>query len=1306
MFSTMPQTSSTLRCRNRTLDHRPEPLRWWILATLAILLAFPMASAMAQSGSGSANKGRRAALGTSCGQCTGDLNDDGLLNELDLMVFEVYRAGFPQNLCADFDGDESVGENDRQYLKYLISESTGACNGACGGTMRNCFSEGEPGETGAEGCKDPRCCSVVCEIDPLCCSIVWDGGCVTVAERICRPDEPGTLPDIGNSFCEHEFRPPALDCVHRFDWQTYPGCSDLRCSTLVCSLDPACCRSDWDETCIDIARRQCQEPCTNESIRDYVCDQIPECCGVYDEVDGRFVTNWDADCTMAAAEWARIAPEGLNLQYFPSNGLLCDPLGDEGRPLDVQLETMQALVCKVLGEYCAPAGDGAFDANIGACLAVIERNYPGCIDLFADGDWDAACAQIADQLCRWPDAADIGLGDCLRSHDGGGCVDGYCTSVVCELDPACCASDWDAACVELAAIRCVLVPTPASGRVGVRVVGATSVRDENQFGCGSSSAGPCCYENFNAYCDDPACCQLVCSYDAYCCDVRWDEHCARLATDGCTLLADQCTCGPKLIQFGPPKRSCFEPRLLESQWQTGCADSDCCNAVCYVDPFCCEVRWDDICAEGAIQVCVEICYDQFGAPVPCYPECGDAFSGSCFVEHATGGCDDLQCCQNVCAIDPKCCDEFWDAPCVELAAVSCNECGDIYAGSCLAPNTTPACADAVCCNAVCDIDPYCCTNRWDSACASGAFGLEACAVADNCGSPTARGCFIASITPGCGDGDCCQLICDEYDSWCCEVRWDAICAEQAFAFCDPPVPGGTRDPCDVRHSNPGCNDPQCASAICSIAGFEYCCVNRWDDACVQAAQALCIGLYECPGPGDCKKSHSTPLCDDPSCCNAVCTYDPTCCRIQWDSECATLAILTCRVPSGVDWPCPCEGDCFSARDEDDPRPGCEDGSCCAVVCRIDELCCTETWDERCVTIASFYCGSDPTCGASSAGSCLELSDTPFCDDAACCYSVCTIDPICCSDRWDSFCVSLAQDRCRRGCGIESAGSCFFPHLNPGCSDAECCSTVCEKDPICCTTIWDGTCAEEALEFCVVPACGDFPAGSCCEANLTPACNDRRCCDAVCAVDSFCCDTTWDLECVRMARQEIRCGCGANWDCGDPCAGECCEANFTPKCNDSACCNAVCDIDSYCCDVEWDVVCAIGALGTDGCTGPDDACPAPQCGDADAGDCCFTNGTPSCNDITCCNRICASDPICCEDSWDAICASAAATECDVCSGGLTCGDPDAGDCLVPNETPYCNDATCCNLVCEVEYFCCIGSWDEYCAALAVSLNCDG
>lgn len=38
-------------------------------------------------------------------------------------------------------------------------------------------------------------------------------------------------------------------------------------------------------------------------------------------------------------------------------------------------------------------------------------------------------------------------------------------------------------------------------------------------------------------------------------------------------------------------------------------------------------------------------------------------AGSCFIAHATPGCDDAKCCSTVCACDPFCCETSWDAFC-------------------------------------------------------------------------------------------------------------------------------------------------------------------------------------------------------------------------------------------------------------------------------------------------------------------------------------------------------------------------------------------------------------------------------------------------------------------------------------------------------------------------------------------------------------------------------------------------------------------------------------------------------------------
>ena len=50
-----------------------------------------------------------------------------------------------------------------------------------------------------------------------------------------------------------------------------------------------------------------------------------------------------------------------------------------------------------------------------------------------------------------------------------------------------------------------------------------------------------------------------------------------------------------------------------------------------------------------------------------------------------------------------------------------------------------------------------------------------------------------------------------------------------------------------------------------------------------------------------------------------------------------------------------------------------------------------------------------------------------------------------------------------------------------------------------------------------PACGDSAAGNCCEANGTPACDDLDCCEALCDTsDAFCCDVVWDQICADAA----------------------------------------------------------------------------------------------------------------------------------------------------------------------------------------------
>ncbi len=73
---------------------------------------------------------------------------------------------------------------------------------------------------------------------------------------------------------------------------------------------------------------------------------------------------------------------------------------------------------------------------------------------------------------------------------------------------------------------------------------------------------------------------------------------------------------------------------------------------------------------------------------------------------------------------------------------------------------------------------------------------------------------------------------------------------------------------------------------------------------------------------------------------------------------------------------------------------------------------------------------------------------------------------------------------------------------------------------------------------------------------------------------------------------------ANDAVAGPCpgAGDCCIENGSPGCDDEACCSVICAADPFCCDTEWDDICAGEAN--------DDAVNCPQCQPVQSGACCI------------------------------------------------------------------------------------------------------
>jgi hypothetical protein len=187
----------------------------------------------------------------------------------------------------------------------------------------------------------------------------------------------------------------------------------------------------------------------------------------------------------------------------------------------------------------------------------------------------------------------------------------------------------------------------------------------------------------------------------------------------------------------------------------------------------------------------------------------------------------------------------------------------------------------------------------------------------------------------------------------------------------------------------------------------------------------------------------------------------------------------------------------------------------------------------------------------------------------------------------------------------------------------------------------------------------------------------------------------------------------------PCgmAGHDCCTTGGPGCDDVACCEAVCAADAFCCETAWDTLC-VGAVDTL-CAEP---CPSP-CDPANKHDC-FTAGGPGCNDVDCCNTVCAADPFCCDVAWDGLCVNSANILCappcklgSTCPDGAVieaeaCGDDTNGgcnslgacdgpfpDCCAATGVPGCSDPACQASICGADPFCCDTAWDGLCAAAA-------
>lgn len=352
----------------------------------------------------------------------------------------------------------------------------------------------------------------------------------------------------------------------------------------------------------------------------------------------------------------------------------------------------------------------------------------------------------------------------------------------------------------------------------------------------------CCRAHGSAGCDDSVCQAAVCDVEPSCCDVEWTESCAieakarcdevcrigfNIASDVDWQTLDKQPSGSPgpgpnwvaaddFISDGRPITAvrwwgsyldlAFVPSINMSVQGPSSADRaeqlpSGTRAAMLLGSNCCEANGGNGCDDQECQdlVCFLDPLCCLDPPFGWNQSCADSAQGLCTICGVSDcctirpdetGCDDPSCESIVCAQDPTCCDTQWGINCLLLALGSCqacipdSSCGDLAAGGCCTANGTGGCDDEACCNAVCTNNPElgCCFGPWTQACADAAQASPFCSCEIGPVCPGGGDCFNPNPTPGCQDASCCETVCAALPS-CCEAPWDELCAQAAFDLC-------------------------------------------------------------------------------------------------------------------------------------------------------------------------------------------------------------------------------------------------------------------------------------------------------------------------------------------------------------------------------------------------------------------------------------------------------------------------------------------------------------------------------------------
>lgn len=303
--------------------------------------------------------------------------------------------------------------------------------------------------------------------------------------------------------------------------------------------------------------------------------------------------------------------------------------------------------------------------------------------------------------------------------------------------------------------------------------------------------------------------------------------------------------------------------------------------------------------------------------------CGVIGSGNCFVAHAGAGCQDESCCNAVCAIDPNCCSNGWDAACATLAN-----------SACLVPGAPPA----IVISEVRIDEPGIDANEYVELRGNPGTSLNGVAYVVIGRSPTDAAGIVESIT---------------------KLDGSTITASGYFVFAKSTFNIGVANLVVPSSSlSLGSDSSKTHLLVWNVKALRGEDLDAGNDCTLDDSQALAVSVIDqvvFKGPDDTQCIYGAPSVG-PDCNGFPPAHIFRCLRtdvwtlgafasFQNDTPGADNVSCDAELPTACGDAC--AGDCLTAHG----GRSCSNATCCEVVCSLAPDCCDIGWDANCVDIA-------------------------------------------------------------------------------------------------------------------------------------------------------------------------------------------------------------------------------------------------------------------------------------------------------------------------------------------------------------------